>query len=180
MSFWESKTGAPITGDAEVSFAGFFKIIPDGTTARAAIKLFESGPIFYQITWKITDGEFKNREVRQKINVFEMNPDKAQRALNMLMRIYKICGHKPTHSEAPTDADLLPMVGFVCGIKIQEWSMLRPDGTMAEGNWVAEVHPADAEFIVETGIKQVSRPGDSALTRHSRGNEVKLVDDLPF
>lgn len=177
MSFWDSRTGAPLTGLADDAFAGSFSIIPDGTTSTAMIKSFEQkefdGDKFYQITWKIVSTAFKGQEVRQKIAAFDTKPEKAQRALNMLMMIYKLCAHTPTHSNAPTTDDLKPMCGKVFGIKIQEWAL-----NGKEGNFVSEVHAADAEFKPEVGVKQervVSVPA-----RNTDAELLNLDEDLPF
>src|SRR3990167_9544029 len=127
MSFWQSKTGKAITGNEEDSFAGGFKIIPDGTTAPAMIKTFlvneaDAMNPFYEIQWKLVDGEYKGAQVRQKITCFDSKPEKAERALNMMMRLFKLLGVKPTEG-APTEEDLAPMQGKILGIKIQEWAM---------------------------------------------------------
>lgn len=181
MSFFQSKTGKQLTGSEEDSFAGGFKIIPDGTTAPAMIKTFlinESDAMnqFYEIQWKLVDGEFKGTQVRQKIACFDTKAEKAERALNMLLRLFKLLKIDPTEN-APTEEDLAPMQGKILGIKIQEWSM---DGK--NGNWVSEVHIADAAFMTETGkkIEATSRPVDSALTRNQRAASVGAEDDIPF
>ncbi len=180
MTFWNGADGS-----AEKSHAGSFKLIPDGTKAPAMIKSFELDeregydPV-YTVQWKLVDGEFKNQEVRQKIAVFEKDEKKRTRALNMLMRLYKLLQIAPP-LDAPTSAQLLEFKGKILGIKIMEWSMSRPDGTIAEGNWVAAVEIADANFQTETGEKSVrtSMPTDSALQRQA--NAQPLLDgDIPF
>ena len=177
MAFFESKTGAPLTGNADDAFAGSFSIIPDGTTATAQIKLFEpkeyDGDKFYQITWKIVSDAFKGQEVRQKMATFDVKPEKAQRALNMMMSIYKLCGHSPSHNNAPSLDDLKPMLGKVFGIKIQEWAL-----NGKEGNFVSEVHAADAEFKPAVGVKQERVV--VAPKRHTDAEILNLDEDLPF
>ncbi len=177
MAFFESKTGVPLTGNAEDAFTGSFTIIPDGTKATAQIKLFEpkeyDGDKFYQITWKIVSDSFKGQEVRQKMATFDDKPEKAQRALNMMMRIYKLCGYSPAHNNAPSLDDLRPMVGKVFGIKIQEWAHKGK-----EGNFVSEVHADDAEFKPEVGVKQERIV--IAPKRHTDSELIDLNADIPF
>ena len=175
MSFWESKTGAPLTGSAEDAFTSSFTIIPDGTTASAMIKAFEikqfGEEAFYQITWKIVSDQFKNQEVRQKLNTFDVKPEKAQRALNMMMLIYKLFDHKPTHNNAPTNDDLKPLTGKVAVIKIQEWAL-----NGKEGNFVSEVHKLNAEFKPEIGVKL-----EKVNVPPAKHTDAELLDlDVPF
>jgi len=193
MSFWQSKTGAPITGNPNDAFTKDFSVIPDGTTAHAGIKEFclvekefnGSKNRFYQITWKILNGDFKDREVTQKIKTFDQKPEIAQRALNMMMLIYKLTNHSPAHDMAPEDRDLKVFVGSQLGIKIAEWQMPKKDGSgIMEGNHVTEVHPITAAFKVETGVKKEvttahSQPQyDNSYFEPPKGLE--LNDDIPW
>ena len=194
--FWSSKSGIPITGTPENSFSKSFVTIPEGTTAVARIKTFEiieknseyRGPEKYmQITYKITSGEFNDREVTQKIKPFDGEPKAIDRNLNMLKLVMDLCDFKPSHSGEPTNDDLRRMTGRILGIKIREWSLPKKDGSgMMEGNFVSEVAAASG-FVVETGIKIVhihSMPTDSALSRNSNarvdGAMPGIDDDLPF
>lgn len=180
MSFWQSPINKPITGLAEDSHVGSFDLIPDGTTALAMIKLFElkpefnDYPAFFQITWKIIDGEFKNREVRQKIKAFDNDPEKVHTALNMMKRVYDLCEYKPSHANLPTNQDLANMHGKSLGIKIQEW-----DFNGKQGNFISEVHGIDG-FVQEKGIKKtVTHPIESAFSRNKNTASV-MDDDIPF
>ncbi len=202
MGFWDSKIeGEQITGNAEDSFLKEFENIPDGTTAPAMIKSFlltskktnydgvQKDEDLYEIVWKITSGEFKNREVTQKIKAFDDKPNTAQRALNMLKRIYDSLNHKPTHSNVPTDDDHKVLIGKILGIKIGEWIMPRKvikDGQspFSSGNNVIEVHKITNEFRAETGTKKLlpevtTSHVNSAFSRNPRV-EPELGDDCPF
>jgi len=194
MGFWDSRTGAPIDGSPESSHTGDFTVIPNGTSAPASIKSFllveKKNPRtqveenFYQITYKITSGEFKNREVTQKIKVFEDKPETVQRALNMMKRVYDLCNHKPAHANVPTNDDLKPMIGKILGIKIREWQIAKDDGGFMEGNFVAEVYSPSQDFKTETGIKLslpevITSHVNSAFSRNPRV-EPDLDSDLPF
>lgn len=159
MSFWKSEIGE-VTGKAEDAFAKNFKQIPDGTTALAKIEGFanevhkESGFKYLQISWKLTDGDFKGQKVQQKLKVyggdkFDKDPMKTRhRALNMLKLIYELFNVKPKHTNPPSDQDLAIFVGKIAGIKIRE---TEPNDNGKQYNWVAEVHPAQG-FKCETGV----------------------------
>ncbi len=194
-NFWKSGTGSEIKGTAELAFMADFSIIPDGTTAISSIKSFEiieknneyTGPQkFMQITYKITSGDYRDREVKQKIKCFDGKPEAIDRNLNMLKLVMDLCGYKPTHHNEPTNQELMAMNGKVLGIKIRQWSLPKQDGTgNAEGNYVSEVH-SPVNFVTETGVKiepVISMPSDSALSRNASsrmGIEPSIDDDLPF
>ncbi len=197
-SFWDSRTGAQITGSDKDSFLPDFTVIPNGTTAKAQIKKFEliektntytgKEEAFYEIIWKIIDGEFKNREVSQKIKPFVEKPESIDRALNMMKRVFDLCNYKPSHGNAPTNQDLLMLNNKICGIKILEWFGKEPkaDGSgFPNGNFVSQVHAINEQFKVETGIKlqppEVSSSApQSALNRHPQGHAIDVDSDLPF
>ena len=157
--FWLSGTGVMPTGSEKDSFTPSFGIIPDGTTALASIKLFviaEKDSInFYEITWKIVSGDFKGREVRQKIKAFDQKPEIVQRALNMLKRIYDLLGHTPSHKGIPTDDDHKNLLGKELGIKISEWQTMKRDGSgFMEGNHISEIHKPGPDFVIAVGTKK--------------------------
>ena len=194
MSFWELPSGKKITGSAEDAFLPSFSTIPDGTMAIATIKSFEvvnkeatqyqDEQKFIEIKFKLVDGDFKNREVSQKIKVFQGKPEQVERNLNMLKLVMDLCGYKPTHNNEPTTEELSTMCGKVLGIKIREWSMPKHDGGFMEGNHVSEVW-SSVGFVCETGVKMevTHTPNsgtDSALTRNSRSDVDLLDQDLPF
>jgi hypothetical protein len=195
-NFWESKTGETISGKAEDAYAMSYERIPNNTKAEATIKTFllvvkefeGDRREFYEIVWKINAGPFKGREVSQKIKPMDANPNIAQRGLNMLKLVYNLCNHTPTHSNQPTDQDHRPLVGRFLGIKINEWSLPKRDGSgFMEGNFVSEVHPLDSKFTPEVGVKKelpvvIENHLDSAMSRNPRGvaQDVELDMDVPF
>ena len=180
MSFWQTRSGKPVTGSEEDSFTGDFPSIPNGTTARAKIKKYEQGISFndepnYQITWEITDGEFKGRLLKQNLDVFSSDDKRADRAINMKRRIYEISGYAPTHDNSPSNEDLKPMIGKHAGIKIREMPSTKKDGTPSTTNFINEIHPLTQNWISETGVHmEISQPKirvESAFSRHT------MVDD---
>lgn len=187
--FWNSGSGTKITGEAKDAFIADFTTIPEGTCAEAMIKSFtlvekenkfsNKNDRFYEIKYKLLSGDYKGREVAQKIKCFDGKPEQIDRALNMLMLVMKLCDFKPLTNEAPQDLELLPMLNKILSIKIGEWSMPKADGSgMMDGNFIREVH-ASGGLVTETGIKAevVHRPTDSALQRNKMP---ELDSDLPF
>lgn len=191
MSFWTSGSGKMITGKPEEAFLQDFTVIPEGTIADAFIKSFflierenkwdNNIDKFYEITYKLINGDFKNREVTQKIKCFAGSPEAIDRNLNMLRLVMELCEFKPTTKEAPGDLELLPMFNKVISVKIREWSMPKRDGSgIMEGNFVSEIYKT-GEIAPETGIKTVAThfPTDSALNRNSKLADVP-DDEIPF
>lgn len=190
MSFWQSGSGAAITGNPADAFVKDFTVIPEGSIAEAVIKGFvlvdkenkHTGiqDKYYMITYKLLNGDHKNQEVTQKIKCFNGKPEAIDRNLNMLRLIMQLCEFKPTHNNAPQDIELIMMVNKILCIKIGEWSMPKQDGSgFLEGNFVRECHASGA-IPTETGVKAVvtSKPTDSALQRNMKMPE--LDNDLPF
>jgi hypothetical protein len=176
MSFWQGQAGKSLTGSAEDSFNSGFSPIPDGTVAVAMIKSFEFVESAeydpkYQVRWKIADGEFKNREVFQNIYAFDKDPERNEKAKNMMMRIYKLCGHKPSHNNAPTNQDLAPMQGSLCTIKIGMY--VGKDGK--KRNSLDEVH--ESNYAPEQPAEGLY---DSALSRNRTGGAPVDDSDIPF
>ena len=188
LNFWAMGSGAPITGSPKDAFTPDFSVIPDGTVADAVIKRFvlvekenkftNTTDKFYEITYKLANGEFANREVTQKIKPFHGKPEQVDRNLNMMKLVMELCGYRPSHAEAPTDGDLAHMHGKVVGIKIREWSMPKNDGSgVIEGNHVAEVY-AKGAVAAETGVK---REPVKHVPQRTTDLHVDLEnDDLPF
>ena len=190
--FWNAPTGNKITGTPDKAFLQDFTTIPDGTMALASIKSFmiidapetqyKAAQKYIEVVYKLIDGDFKNRQVTQKIKPFDGKPESVERNLNMLLLVMNLCGFKPTHNNEPSNDELASMNGKVVGVKILEWSMPKNDGSgIMEGNFVGEVY-ASTGFVCETGIKMevVHAPVQTAFDRNPRGGVDVLEDDIPF
>lgn len=200
-NFWVSSTGAAITGLAKDSFLKDFTVIPDKTSCEAFVKSFlltekqdKHGKVldtYFEITWKIVNGDFKNQEVSQKLKVFSGKPESIDRNKNMLMLVMKLFEFKPTHMGTPTNMELSTMNNKMASIVIGEWEMPKDDGTgMMYGNNVREVHPVGT-IPTETGVKRETavvtaaptrEPLDSALSRQRAHAQNATSDgsDIPF
>lgn len=191
--FWALGTGKPITGEAQDAFLKSFPLIPENTIAQAKIfsfKLIEKenqyehrNDKFYEIIFKLIDGDFKNNEVALKIKPFEGKPESIDRHLNMMKLIMKLCNFKPTHSNIFVDADLLPMINKLVSVKIVQWDSVTKEGKLIEGNRVSEVY-APGSVATETGVlhvvaQPVTHAVDSALQRNNQAMDVP-DDSIPF
>jgi len=177
--FWISELG-PLTGTAEDAFSKTFSMVPDNTMALAKIYSFTNqefdGQKHLRIDWIITDGDFKMQHVFQKLHVYDLDPKKRHKALNMFKLLYTMFDLKPTTMRPPEDENLKVFVNKHAGIKIQETA---PNDKGRTYNWVSEVWPV-AGFKSETGKTIVV---ESALTRNA-SRVVQPQDgldmDIPF
>lgn len=188
--FFASKTGRPITGDEASSFSSNFRSLPDNTTCDAMIKSFRInnylGEDYYQIIWQIVNGDFEGSDVKQRITHDDQDANRAERALNMLMRVLVLCEAKIDYETAPQNEDLAMLHGKILSIKIGNGIIQGEDRT-----WVREVHKAGV-LPVSTGQIKVSTkepnkpsqqnsPVDSAFSRNQPvSNNALENDDIPF
>lgn len=193
MAFWQTPIGR-ITGDESVAFSHpQVKSIPNNTTAIAKIKEFKKKTFmdnsYYQVDWVITDGQFKNHHVFQKIRAFDADDKKRYKALNLLMFFFKFFNVGLTHEGEPTDHDLAEFEGLSAGIRIHETEE-NADGKIY--NWVGQIMPT-IDFKCETGIhlatqKRATAPRDMSYPfqenpkRQPNGNVAHdIIDDtIPF
>lgn len=182
-----------ISGSTQDAFIPELTIIPNNTTARAQITLitivekhnkYVGDEKYIEVSWKILDGDFKAREVKQKIKCFVGDDNQLKRARNMLMLLLNLCDYKIPHEGEPTVFDLLPLTGKILGIKIREWSMEKQDGSgTMEGNFISEIHSADDKFMTETGIKSLPkspRPKSPSAQSGIPNIADDLDDSIPF
>lgn len=180
MSFWKDETGKLVTGQAKEAFIGDFGNIPDGTIAEAFIKHFKYVETqsdrgldrVMEIKWKLLNGEFKNREVAQKLKVFDGKPEAVKRNKNMFLLILKLFDFKLTHADLPSDDELMALNNKVAVIKIGEWEWITPEGKPLEGNNIKEVHPAGS-MQPETGVH---RPSATSTSTPTQGREKSAFD----
>ncbi len=180
MSFYNLSTGNRASGSAEAAFIHEYSLIPSGTTAPAMIKKFvlddSVNPPVFSLQWQIMDGDFVKRIVFQKIKCFDEKSSTSDRAKEMLMLIFKLLNHVPTHDNIPNDSDLAPLQGKILGIKIKVWEFQGKTG-----NNVSEVYPLDEKFQTATGLTPLPKPAmESAFSRQGTPFKDDLLDDLAF
>lgn len=188
MSFYTLSDGSKPTGNAEDSNTSASMVIANNTMAKAKITKFEnvelpSGMRFLEVKWQLQDTSFKGLHVSQKVKIFDENPNARDRAINMLVRLFKLANITPSHDGAPTDQDLAAFKGRIMGIKIQQWFFKGK-----EGNWVSELHDAngfksqDGQLIAAPPNKQISFEEAEKAYGNVINTEPKeeFDDDIPF
>lgn len=195
MSFFTSSTGEKITGEANKAHLQDFTVIPNGTTALAAIKEFSlvnrtnnrtgDEESYYEIKWLLTNTEFKGREVSQKIKTFSGTPEQIDRHKHMLKRVFDIGGYDHVTAAAPQTSDISFLRGRVMGIQIREYQIANDKGGFITGNFVGEVHPNNDLFKSELGIKMAEpkpKQKSAVETAFSRNQAIEkdFDSDIPF
>jgi len=164
MGFYTLSDGNKADGSPEHAFAKPSLTIPDGTMAKAKImdaelKSFDWGK-HYEVKWCLQDTSSKGLYVTQKIRAFDENPGKRDRAVQMLVCLFKAVNYTPSHDEPPSDEDLAQIKGRVAGITIQQWFF-----NGKEGNWVSEVYSAESFKSIEGTMK--SAPASQSISPSS-------------
>lgn len=180
--FWKLSSGQAPSGTEDAAHLSNFSVIPSGTTAIALLKAVkrdenDNDGVHYGLQWKLADGEFANRVIFQKIKCFSQKPETRDRALEMLMRLYKLCGYQPTHSNEPSEVDFQHLKGKMLGVKINQWAF-----NGKEGNNIAEIHAAEG-FQSVTGDKPIvhsSVPEGLSMSSNSRNVSNDLLGDIAF
>lgn len=167
MSFFDF--GNEQNGNFEAAINDFAPI-PKGTVVKviaeeAAWKQFEPNPEFIEIKWTITEGEYKNRKIFQKIKTQENDPEKAKKAMLMLGAIDHNCGGKLRNCTAkPTDQELTNALTFKpMYLKLDVWKITTETGEEKTGNWVSSVSST-------AGTQQSTQAAPADVEK----------DDLPF
>lgn len=197
-NFWLNSNGAPITGNANKAFLGDFTIIPDGTSCKALIKSFKliskdnlnaAPEEYYEITWRLIDGDFKDRQVSQKLKVFSGKSESIDRNKEMMMLIMNMFHYQMQHDGILTDDDLKFFINKIASVVIGAWNYPTVDKKTGkditlEGNNVREVHPAGTiETVTGLDVSKNKKysPVESALNRNaSRNIDPTLNDEIPF
>jgi hypothetical protein len=180
-SFWQLSTGEKPLGDEASSFAANFAPVPDGTLCDAVISSFDertyNDELQYSVVWQIVNGEFGGVMVRQTIAPFAYDAKKADRAKNMMKRLYDLCSVVPKHNNPPTTEELAVFIGKKCFIKIGNGIIEDREKT-----WVREIHAA-GKSEPKTGHTEVAKGYPSAVeSAFSRNGaaDVNLESDIPF
>lgn len=154
MSFWETADG----GNAQQS-EGKFEMgggdlapIPEGTSVLAIAEEAKNdeyqGSAFIKVKWRISKpAEYANRVIFQKVQVFDKDPGKADKAKRMLAAIASNAGGglfsamQQRGEESPSDMSLAQICNRPMVLKMGVWEL---DDKSKSGNWVQAVSPAKA------------------------------------
>lgn len=151
MSFWDLSDGAQ--AQQQTSFVAMEEIkpIPSGTVCKAIISEAKwtsyMGEEYIDLTWKVIDGTYKNRNIFHKVRVNSEDAKKADKAKKMLAAIATNAGGELFIVQGiPSDADLARCLTMKpMAIKLQVWSMNDDaTGETKTGNWVSAVSESQA------------------------------------
>lgn len=182
MSFFDFGT-EPQTGNFEQGTGGDFAPIPKDTQVKviaenAKWSQYGSDPEYVEIQWQITDGQYKNRKIFQKIKTQDSDPQKAKKAMMMLGAInHNAGGNLHTMNGKPSDQELNNALTFkpmflklgVWEIDKDEFGNVIPKEERKAGNWVVAVSNKGA-------TQQVSAQQQNTQSNSSFDDS----DNLPF
>lgn len=108
MGFWNLSDGKAVESKSEFELGGGFEVIPDGSRVLAAVEECKDdqweGERFFNLKWRILEGEYKNRIIFQKLKVFSSKEKQRDNAISMLAAIDANAGGKLMASgKEPTD-----------------------------------------------------------------------------
>jgi hypothetical protein len=88
MGFWNLSDGKAVESKSEFELGGGFEVIPDGSRVLAAVEECKDdqweGERFFNLKWRILEGEYKNRIIFQKLKVFSSKEKQRDNAITML------------------------------------------------------------------------------------------------
>lgn len=173
MGFWNLSDGKAVESKSEFELGGGFEVIPDGSRVLAAVEECKDdqweGERFFNLKWRILEGEYKNRIIFQKLKVFSSKEKQRDNAITMLAAIDANAGGKLMASgKEPTDfaiASALANRPMILLLRVWE-----SEDKQKTGNYVAGVFSRQQ-------TKAAPAPKQSA---QSNEPSMDFSDDVPF
>lgn len=173
MGFWNLSDGKAVESKSEFELGGGFEVIPDGSRVLAAVEECKDdqweGERFFNLKWRILDGEYKNRIIFQKLKVFSSKEKQRDNAITMLAAIDANAGGKLMASgKEPTDfaiASALANRPMILLLRVWE-----SEDKQKTGNYVAGVFSRQQ-------TKTASAPKQSAPSNEP---PMDFDSDVPF
>lgn len=173
MGFWNLSDGKAVESKSEFELGGGFEVIPDGSRVLAAVEECKDdqweGERFFNLKWRILEGEYKNRIIFQKLKVFSSKEKQRDNAITMLAAIDANAGGKLMASgKEPTDfaiASALANRPMILLLRVWE-----SEDKQKTGNYVAGVFSRQQ-------TKASSAPKQSAPSNEP---PMDFSDDVPF
>ena len=173
MGFWNLSDGKAVESKSEFELGGGFEVIPDGSRVLAAVEECKDdqweGERFFNLKWRILEGEYKNRIIFQKLKVFSSKEKQRDNAITMLAAIDANAGGKLMASgKEPTDLAIAsalanrPMI-----LLLRVWES---EDKQKTGNYVAGV------------FSRQQTKASPALKQSAQSNEppMDFDSDVPF
>lgn len=179
-SFWNTSAGTQATGEVQENN---FDPLPDGyyPVMEEEIKINEyQGKRTIQLkTRVIGEGFGKNRVLFLKLNAFDEDEKKRDRAINLLVKWANIVG-VPLPSGEPNDAWLAKLTDKPHQTKLQKYSFVPPGESQAKvGNFIANFEDFKFKPEVKGSSAAVKVPAQYAAPS-SGGPASDLDSDIPF
>lgn len=173
MGFWNLSDGKVVESKSEFELGGGFEVIPDGSRVLAAVEECKDdqweGERFFNLKWRILEGEYKNRIIFQKLKVFSPKEKQRDNAITMLAAIDANAGGKLMASgKEPTDfaiASALANRPMILLLRVWE-----SEDKQKTGNYVAGV------------FSRQQKKASPAPKQSAQSNEppMDFSDDVPF
>lgn len=177
MSFWATSDGSSAQkteGKFEMG-GGDLAPIPDGTSVLAIAEEAKNDEYqdnqYIKVKWRISKpAEYANRVIFQKVQVYEKDAGKADKAKRMLAAIASNAGGglftsmEQRNETMPSDMSLAQLCNRPMVLKMGVWEL---DDKSKSGNWVQAVAPAKAGTAAP-----VAAPAPPASSIN--------LDDIPF
>lgn len=173
MGFWNLSDGKAVESKSEFELGGGFEVIPDGSRVLAAVEECKDdqweGERFFNLKWRILEGEYKNRIIFQKLKVFSSKEKQRDNAITMLAAIDANAGGKLMASgKEPTDfaiASALANRPMILLLRVWE-----SEDKQKTGNYVAGVF----------GRQQTKASPAPKQSAQSNEPPMDFSDDVPF
>lgn len=173
MGFWNLSDGKAVESKSEFELGGGFEVIPDGSRVLAAVEECKDdqweGERFFNLKWRILEGEYKNRIIFQKLKVFSSKEKQRDNAITMLAAIDANAGGKLMASgKEPTDfaiASALANRPMILLLRVWE-----SEDKQKTGNYVAGVFSRQ-QTKASTAPKQSAPSSEPPMD---------FDDDIPF
>lgn len=173
MGFWNLSDGKAVESKSEFELGGGFEVIPDGSRVLAAVEECKDdqweGERFFNLKWRILEGEYKNRIIFQKLKVFSTKEKQRDNAITMLAAIDANAGGKlmasgkePTNFAIASALANRPMI-----LLLRVWES---EDKQKTGNYVAGV-------FSRQHTKAAPAPKKSAPSNEP---PMDFSDDVPF
>lgn len=183
MSFWATSDGSSAQkteGKFEMG-GGDIAPIPDGTSVLAIAEEAKNDEYqdnqYIKVKWRISKpAEYANRVIFQKVQVYEKDAAKADKAKRMLAAIASNSGGglftsmEQRNETMPSDMSLAQLCNRPMVLKMGVWEL---DDKSKSGNWVQAVSPA------KPGAAAPAAPAPAPKPAPAPAAEINL-DDIPF
>lgn len=182
MSFWATSDGSSAQkteGKFEMG-GGDLAPIPDGTSVLAIAEEAKNdeyqGNQYIKVKWRISKpAEYANRVIFQKVQVYDKDAAKADKAKRMLAAIASNAGGglftsmEQRQENMPSDMSLTQLCNRPMVLKMGVWEL---DDKSKSGNWVQAVSPAKAGTAAASPA-----PAPAPAPKPAVEDE---FDDIPF